>query len=151
MSHKKATTIVLLPIFILSFLFITGAGLYLLDLADYIANNIGIVFGGVAEVFILGWLFTPEKLRLEANRYSNFGVGKWWNFCLKFITLIVLGFTMVSNLYKYLFGEDHYEGYPLWIGCMITAIMIVVTIILTKMRGKDSFYQKPADAPGWDD
>ena len=151
MSHKKATTIVLLPIFILSFLFITGAGLYLLDLADYIANNIGIVFGGIAEVFIIGWLFKPEKLRLEANRYSNFGVGRWWNFCLKFITLIVLGFTMIQNLYSYLFTEGHYEGYPLWIGFIFAGVMVVSTIVLTLMKGRDSFYQKPADAPGWDD
>lgn len=151
MSHKKATTIVLLPIFLLSFLFITGAGLYLLDLADFIANNIGIVFGGVAEVFIIGWLFKPEKLRLEANRYSNFGVGKWWNFCLKFITLIVLGFTMVQNLYNYLFTDTHYESYPLWIGFVFAGVMIVATIVLTLMKGRDSFYRKPADAPGWDD
>ncbi|MBR2735862.1 MAG: sodium-dependent transporter [Firmicutes bacterium] len=149
MSHKKATTIVLVPIFLLSFLFITGAGLYLLDLADYIANNIGIVFCGVAEVFIIGWLFKPEKLRLEANRYSNFSVGRWWNFSLKFITLIVLGFTMVTNLISYF--KEGYEGYPLWIGCICIAALIVSTVVLTALKGRDSFYQKPADAPGWDD
>lgn len=149
LSHKKATTIVLIPIFVLSFLFITGAGLYILDLADYIANNIGIVFGGVLEVFLIGWLFKPEKLRLEANRYSNFGVGKWWTYCLKFVTFIVLGYTMVMNVITYF--RDGYEGYPLWIGVLFILMIGITAIVLTALKGRESYYEKPADAPGWDD
>lgn len=149
MSHKKATTIVLIPIFVLSFLFITGAGLYILDLADYIANNIGIVFGGVTEVFIIGWLFKPEKLRLEANRYSNFAVGKWWNYALKIVTFVVLGYTMILNLITYF--KDGYEGYPLWIGCLFLLMIVAGAVVLTAIRGKDGYYVKPDDAPGWDD
>lgn len=145
MPHKKATTIVLAPTFVLSFLFITGAGLYLLDLADYIANNIGIVFGGVIEVFIVGWLLKTEKIRLAANEHSNFAVGKWWTFSLKFITLIVLGYTMIQNMVTYL--RDGYEGYPLWIGLLFVAMLVVGAIVLTCLKGRDSYYEKPADAP----
>ena len=145
LSHKKATTIVLVPTFILSFLFITGAGLYILDLADYIANNIGIVVGGVIEVFLIGWLVKPERFRLLANEYSNFGVGRWWNFCLKFITLIILGYTMISNMITYF--VEGYAGYPMWCGVLFILMLVVGTIVMTSLRGRDSFYRCPEGAP----
>ena len=149
MSHKKATTLVLVPAFVISFLFITGAGLYFLDLADYIANNIGIVLCGVIEVILIGWFFKPEKLRKAANEYSNFSIGVWWTWCLKIITVIVLGYTVISNLITYF--TVGYEGYPLWIGIIFIIFLIVGTIVFTAIKGKDSFYKKPEDAPGYDD
>ncbi|NLD18950.1 MAG: sodium-dependent transporter [Clostridiales bacterium] len=149
MSHTKATTVVLVPAFVISFLFITGAGLYFLDLADYIANNIGIVMCGVIEVILIGWFFKPEKLRKAANEYSNFSVGQWWTWCLKVVTVIVLGYTTVTNLITYF--RDGYEGYPMWIGFIIIGFMVVGTIVLTAMKGRKSFYEKPDDAPGYDD
>lgn len=145
MSHKKATTIVLVPVFVLSFLFITGAGLYLLDLADYIANNIGIVVGGVIEVFIVGWFLKTDTIRGLANEYSNFSIGKWWNYCLKFVTFIVLGYTFIMNLITYF--RDGYEGYPTWIGCLFIALLVIGTVVMTMLKGHDGYYVKPADAP----
>ena len=145
LTHKKATTIVLAPVFVLSFLFITGAGLYLLDLADYIANNIGIVIGGVVEVLIVGWFLKTEKIRETANQFSNFNIGKWWNYCLRFITLAVLGYTVVLNIFTYF--RDGYEGYPLWIGCLFILLLIVGTAVMTSLKGREEYYVRPADAP----
>ena len=31
-----------------------------------------------------------------AGEYSNFSIGKWWIWCLKFVTVIVLGYTTIS-------------------------------------------------------
>ena len=47
MSHNKAVTVVLVPTFVLSILFITGAGLNILDIVDAFINNIGVAAGGV--------------------------------------------------------------------------------------------------------
>ncbi|MDO4545452.1 MAG: sodium-dependent transporter [Bacillota bacterium] len=149
MTHNKATTLVLVPAFVISLLFITGAGMYFLDLADYIANNIGIVMCGVIEVILIGWFFKPEKLRKAANEYSNFSVGVWWTWCLKVITVIVLGYTTITNLITYF--RDGYEGYPMWIGFIMIGFLVVGTIILAAMKGKKGFYEKPEDAPGYDD
>ena len=148
LSHAKAVTIVLVPAFCLSFLFITGAGLYLLDLADFIANNIGIVAGGVAEVIIIGWLFKPEEIRKIANSTSNFSVGRWWIWCLKLVTVIVLGYTFIKNMVSYF--KDGYEGYPMWVGYLILALMILGVIILTTRKGSPGFYEVPDGAPLWE-
>ena len=145
--HKKATTIVLVPAFILSFLFVTKAGLYFLDLADYIANNIGIVASGVIEVVLIGWFFRPEKLREAANEFSNFSIGTWWIWCLKVVTVIVLGYTTITNLVTYF--HDGYDVYPLSIGLVFIAFLVIGTIVLTLMKGKKSYYVTPEDAPKW--
>jgi len=149
MGHKKTVTAVLVPTFLLSILFITGAGLYILDFTDYICNNIGIVASGVIELILICWFFKPEKLRAAANEYSNFSVGKWWTWCLKFITVIVLGYTFVVNLITFI--KDGYGGYPSGFGWGIVAIMVVGAVVLTIAKGKKSFYEKPEDAPGYDD
>ena len=149
LSHTKAVTTVLVPAFIVSFLFVTKAGLYFLDLADYVANNIGIVASGVIEVILIGWFFKPEKIRAAANEFSNFSIGKWWTWCLKIVTVIVLGYTTVSNLITYF--KDGYDVYPLWIGIIFILFLVIGTIVLTLVKGKPSFYQKPDDAPGYDD
>ena len=149
LSHTKAVTTVLVPAFIVSFLFVTKAGLYFLDLADYVANNIGIVASGVIEVILIGWFFKPEKIRAAANEFSNFSIGKWWTWCLKIVTVIVLGYTTVSNLITYF--KDGYDVYPLWIGIIFILFLVIGTIVLTLMKGKEGFYKKPDDAPGYDD
>ena len=148
LPHKKATTLVLVPAFILSFLFITKAGLYFLDLADYIANNIGIVASGVIEVVLIGWFFKPEKLRQAANEFSNFSIGRWWLWCLKIVTVIVLGYTTITNLVTYF--HDGYDVYPLSIGVVFAIFLVVGTIVLTVMKGRKSFYVTPDDAPKWE-
>ena len=102
LPRKKATTLVLIPAIVISTLFITGAGLYILDIVDAFANNIGIVGGGVLEVFLLGWFFNTETLRQEANSFSNFSIGKWWTYMLKIVTVVVLGFMVISNAINYI-------------------------------------------------
>ena len=69
--------------------------------------------------------------------------------CLKFVTVIVLGYTTISNLVSYF--TEGYEGYPMWIGYIFIAFLIGGAIVLTLAKGKKSFYEKPEDAPGYDD
>lgn len=149
LSHNKATTIILVPAFIVSFLFITKSGLDYLDFTDYIANSFGIVLAGVMEVILIGWFFKPEKLRKVANLTSNFSIGQWWTWCLRVVTVVVLGYTFIINMAGFL--KDGYGGYQRWIGWVCIAFLIVVTVVLTAMKGKPGFYKKPDDAPGYDD
>ena len=149
MSHKKATTVVLVPAFFVSLLFITKSGLDYLDFADYIANSFGIVLAGVLELILIGWFFKPEKLRAAANLTSNFSIGQWWTWCLKVVTVVVLGYTFIINMAGFL--KEGYGGYPMWIGWVCVAFLIVFAIVLTAIKGKPGFYQKPDDAPGYDD
>ena len=39
----------------------------------------------------------------------------------------------------------------MWVGYIFIAFLIVGAIVLTCMKGKKSFYEKPEDAPGYED
>lgn len=140
-EHKKAVTIVLVPTFILSILFITGAGLNILDIVDAFINNIGVATGGVIEVILICWFFNPEKLRQEANQFSNFSIGKWWTYSLKFVTVIVLGVMLIMNTKDFI--VNGYGGYAATdvavFGWGAIAFVVILAIILTVKKGKDGY------------
>lgn len=140
-EHKKAVTIVLVPTFILSILFITGAGLNILDIVDAFINNIGVATGGVIEVILICWFFNPEKLRQEANQFSNFSIGKWWTYSLKFVTIIVLGVMLIMNTKDFI--VNGYGGYAATdvavFGWGAIAFVVICAIILTVKKGKDGY------------
>jgi len=141
LSHKKAVTMVMVPAFIVSILFITGAGLTILDIVDAFVNNIGVAGCGLLEVLLIGWFFSPEKLRQAANEYSNFSVGKWWTYCLKIVTVIVLGIMLVLNIKTYI--TEGYGGYAqldiTLYGWGAVLIIVLGSIIFTSMKGKDGY------------
>ncbi len=139
--HKKATTIVIVPAFLISILFITGAGLNILDIVDAFINNIGVAGAGLIEVLLIGWFFNTEKLRQEANEFSNFSVGKWWIYALKIVTVVVLGFMVISNTIGYVKnGYGGYAGIDVAVfGWGAILLCIVVAVILTTMKGKEGY------------
>jgi NSS family neurotransmitter:Na+ symporter len=141
LSHRKAVTMVLVPAFIVSILFITGAGLTILDIVDAFVNNIGVAGCGLLEVLLIGWFFSPEKLRQAANEYSNFSIGKWWTYCLKIVTVIVLGIMIILNIKTYI--TEGYGGYAqldvTLYGWGAVLIIVLGSIIFTSMKGKDGY------------
>ncbi|MDY2960569.1 MAG: sodium-dependent transporter [Hornefia sp.] len=141
LNHKKAVITVLVPAFLLSFLFITGAGLHILDIVDAFTNQIGIAVAGVIEVVLIAWFFNPEKLRKEANEFSNFKIGKWWTYSLKFITVLVLGFMSIMNIKTFLVeGYGEYAKFDITLfGWSSIAIILIGATIFTLMKGKPGY------------
>ncbi len=140
-EHSKAVTIVLVPTFVLSILFITGAGLNILDIVDAFINNIGVASGGVIEVILITRFFNPERLRKEANEFSNFSIGKWWTYSLRIVTTIVLGVMLFLNTKDFVING--YGGYASadvnvfgW-GCIL--LVVVAADFLTTLNGKDGY------------
>lgn len=131
-SRKTAVTGYVAIGFLVSLIFMTNGGLYVLDIVDHFINNFGIIFAGIVEIVFVAWLFRLETVREHINAISDFAIGKWWNFCLMAITPIVLGYMGIKNLVGDL--ENPYEGYPIkalvmygWaviIGIIIVAILI---------------------------
>ncbi|MGL4485283.1 MAG: sodium-dependent transporter [Anaerovoracaceae bacterium] len=141
MPHKKAVTIVLVPAFILSLFFITGAGLLILDVVDEFINKVGITGCGLIEIILIGWFFNPEEIRKAANEYSNFSVGKWWTWCIKLVTVLILGISLGITIFGYF--TEGYGGYDssvlLVFGLGAILLVIIGAIILTAMKGKDGY------------
>ena len=95
-----------------SIIYATGAGLHILDIVDHYINNYGIITAGIIEVILLGWFYNLDELREYANLTSDFKIGKWWDYMIRFVTPLVLGFNSVLNLIGDL--KNQYSGYPLY-------------------------------------
>ncbi|MGE4518650.1 MAG: sodium-dependent transporter [Desulfobacteraceae bacterium] len=138
-TRKTAVTGYVFIGFLVSIVFMTEGGLYVLDITDHFINNFGIVFAGIVEVLFIGWLFRLEAVREHVNAISDFAVGKWWNFCLMAVTPIVLGYMGIRNLMSDL--AKPYEGYPfealLMYGWAVVIGVFVFGVIIHSITKED--------------
>lgn len=135
---KRATAVaaVSLPGFLIGLVYITNGGLYWLDIVDKFVNSYGLIVVGLVECIALGWVIGPEKIRNYVNGLSEIRVGKWFDFCVKYLTPVVLIFILISNLIIDL--RVPYEGYPQWalnIGWAMVILLPVVSYIFSKLKG----------------
>lgn len=98
-SRRKSVLIGVSLASIVSVLYATQGGLVLLDTVDYFVNNYGVALVGLIEVVGIAW-FARElnNLKSHANEVSDLKIGSWWQFSLRFITPLVLGYMMIQNL-----------------------------------------------------
>lgn len=145
MPRQKALNICCGVAFVISLLFATKAGLYLLDIVDYFINNMGIVIGGLVEVILIGWFFNLEDLRQHANKNSDFTVGGWWNVMIKFVTPLVLGVMVIMTIIENI--RVPYEGYSstalLIFGWGVVIACFVLGIIFSNLKSKNNVMLQP--------
>ncbi|MFP4374512.1 MAG: sodium-dependent transporter [Spirochaetaceae bacterium] len=124
---------------LVSMIFTTGAGLYILDIVDYFINQFGIAIAGLAEVIIIGYMFKLADVRDHANATSDFRVGGWWNFMIKVVTPIVLGISVIQNFVKNF--QENYAGYEtiqvVILGWLVAALAVVIGIAISRAKWSD--------------
>lgn len=90
-------------------IFTTEAGLFWLDIVDHFLNAYGLVVVGLFECVVVGWFFRLETIRKHLNKVSNFRLGLWWNWTIKFLLPCVLTAILVNQLTEEV--SKAYEGY----------------------------------------
>jgi len=134
--RKKAVNWAVGVAALVSLLFATGSGLFLLDTVDHFINNYGIAFAGLFEAIFLGWVLRQTKqIRTYNNELSDFKIGAWWDVFLIVITPVVLGYMGIQNLIHEF--SKPYSGYPsslLAVGWVIVVGVVVVGFILQAMK-----------------
>ncbi len=124
---------------LVSLVFTTGAGLYLLDIVDYFINNFGVAIAGLVEVIVIGYLFRLTDLRDHANTTSDFSIGGWWNIMIKVITPIILGISIILNFVENF--SENYGGYTTMevvvFGWLIAALVVVIGFALSRTKWSD--------------
>ncbi|AGL01015.1 SNF family Na+-dependent transporter [Desulfoscipio gibsoniae DSM 7213] len=142
MKRKKVTVVYTGVAAICSLVIATGAGLYILDIVDHFTNNFGIVFGGLIQVLLVGWIFNLKSLQDHINSVSEIKAGSWWVFSIKFITPLVAGYTGIMTLVGDI--KVPYEGYPqealLVMGWLVLAVIIVGGFLLSRLKWKNEIY-----------
>ena len=135
----KATGLMCILGFIVSLIFTTGSGIYLLEILDHFVTNFGLVSIGLLECLIFGWLFRIYRLREHANETSDILLGKWWDILIKYIIPMILGFLLVFTVIKNII-DNPYPNYPWWIillmGIAPLLIITILSFVLMKIKGK---------------
>ena len=126
-------------LFAFGLLFTTRAGLHWVDLVDNYINSYGLIIGGILQAIAVGWFYKPDKLRNYFNPISEYKIGSWWNFMVKFFIPIILTVLLVSNFIGDI--REPHEGYDMlyqWLGGWGMLILVaVVSLILTALKRKD--------------
>jgi NSS family neurotransmitter:Na+ symporter len=97
-DRKLLASLLSLAGFLGGIIFTTQGGLFWLDIVDHFLNAYGLVAVGLLECIAVGWFFHLETIRRHLNRVSNFQLGLWWNWIIKFLLPAVLIVIMVDQL-----------------------------------------------------
>lgn len=100
-SREKLVSIISIVGFFGSACFASYAGFnYILDIVDAYVGNIVIAGLGLVEVILISYIYGTDKLRKEANEFSDFKIGIWWDYLLRYFTPLLLGIVVITNLFN---------------------------------------------------
>jgi len=136
-ARSKIAFLVCLVAFLIGIIFTTHAGLYFLDVVDHFLMNFGAILVGIFECVAIGWIFGAEKLRTYINKVSDWKVGIWWNFTIKYFIPVVLIVLVVLQFITEV--KENYGGYPDWaiaMGWIIVIVPLVISVVLAFKPGK---------------
>ncbi len=116
-NRHAVTSLVCLGGFMASLVFATNGGLHLLDIADHFLSNFGLIIGGLLELMLFAWFSRRiEQMRRFANATSDFAVGRWWLFCLRWLNPPMLAVTIILLAWDDLAMHAGGEFSPMSIG-----------------------------------
>ena len=160
LNKKKTTFTVCIVEGVISLIYVTGAGLAVLDIVDYFINSYTLILTGILEVIVAGWFFKTSKILTQINRNTKgFKMPSWWfTTSIKVLSPIILSGLFVWNLVNLIRGGGIYgkkDGYSLranilfgW--CVIALIILSGLIIklIVKYKASSGYKEDPRT---WDD
>ncbi len=136
-SHRRSNLTVAGISFVLGLLFVSGAGLYWLDIIDYFMNFFGLALACLVECYVIGWVFTTTRVMDHVNKLPGLTIGKWWETMIKYIAPLILIALLATEVVARIKGA--YEGYPRsaeLIGAVVMFVILPVgAVVLAKAKG----------------
>ena len=148
LDKKKTTLTICIIEGVISLIYVTGAGLAVLDIVDYFINSYTLLITGVLEMIVAGWFFKTTKILDELNRNTKgFKMPKWWFIpSIKVVSPVVLTGLFIWNLVNLIKSGGIYgaaDGYSLkaniifgW--CLVALILCSGLIIKLIVKIKSS-------------
>jgi NSS family neurotransmitter:Na+ symporter len=90
---------------------------------------------GFLECVVIGWFFDVRSFREYISSVSEIRAGAWWTICIKYITPLVLGYSIVGYLYQSVRAGYGTPPYPTWavllFGWGVIALVVVASFALS--------------------
>lgn len=133
-TEKIALSLTLVGIF-LGLIFTTKAGLYYLDIVDHFLVNYGLVVVGILEAIIIGYFIKTKEFMNFINKVSEWKIGNFWLFAIKFIIPVFLIILLVVNFYNEI--KSPYENYPvkflIGLGVLPVILAPIIAVLIDKL------------------
>ena len=164
LDKKKTTLTICIIEGVISLIYVTGAGLAVLDIVDYFINSYTLLITGVLEMIVAGWFFKTTKILDELNRNTKgFKMPKWWFLpSIKVVSPVVLTGLFIWNLVNliksggiYGAGEGIENGYSLTaniiFGWCLVALILCSGLIIKLIVKIKSYNGYKEDDRVWED
>ena len=133
LPRKNVVTALSIVGCVISLIYATGVGSYLVGVVDSFVNEFGILLLIAIQCIIFTWIYDVDSLIPIVNENSKFKVGKTWKFIIKYILPIFLLIIWIIGVY-YLFLDA--SSFELMVDIMIMLAVLVASGMLTKIKSK---------------
>ena len=125
---------------IVSMMYATAFGGYLLGVVDTFINQIAILLAIVGECIVFAWIFKAEKLIDFLNeRTKSIKIGKWWLVIVKYILPIVITIVWIGGMVDII---NNGSSEQLIFTVITAAVLLIATLILTLAPAKNKDWTK---------
>jgi len=136
-ARKAVLPVMSVTGFAIGIVFTVEGGLsWLGTIDDFVNGPWGIVLIGLIECLVVGWVYDVKILRRHANSRSDWNIGIWWEWMIKYIIPVILGALFVWSLHDEITSEKGFlisQGRFIWpdvvgFGTMMLAIVLAVIL-----------------------
>ena len=139
-SRKKTATIVCTAGVIISSIFATASGSFILGVFDAFLNNFALLFAVLLECIIFGWVYDFDELMTTLNNNSRIKVNNIWKIVIKYILPVCIFGLWVQGILTTFEEEDPAS---ITIRVILLAVILILPLILSKLPAKnEDFYEK---------
>ncbi|MBS3734373.1 MAG: sodium-dependent transporter [Phycisphaerae bacterium] len=141
---KRSWTLIGLTVvgFGLGLVYCTRGGMNWLGGIDSFINSAwgGIVLLGLLEAAVVGWGYRIGRLREHANERSDWRLGIWWDWIIRYVAPLALsGLFTWSLLEKFAGGEFLYDAdgvlqVPTLVGLIVAVTLPVLAVVFSAIR-----------------
>jgi len=121
--------------FLAGIIYVTGSGLYWLDVVDHFMNSFGLFVVALLECVVVGWMWRAHHLRRYSNLRSEVKVGRWWEGMIQWIipavVIFILIFT-VGNRVKSPYGGNYIAEFLG--GWLLISIFAEGAVLISRMK-----------------
>ena len=134
LPRSRAVTILCICGVILSLVYTTALGNYLLTIADGFINQFGVILAVILQSLIFGWSYGVNKLLPVLNEYSIIKVGSIWVTIIKHVLPIFLSILWIIGIVDLFKTQSLLD---IVIQLLIALLFVIIPLILTILPSRE--------------